>query len=313
MTYVRVRVAVLIAVALVLLAGPAVADLQGQPWNGSAQPPPTAAVAAAPAPEPTSTRTRSAPAPVKSSPSRSPAHTPPATSAPANPGPPDTSSPSTDPALGPGGSVRRTGSEGVALTFDDGPDPVNTPLILDVLRQHGVKATFCLVGFRARDDPDLVRRIAGEGHTLCNHSWQHLFNLAKRPPEYIRADLVRTNETIRAAAPGARIGYFRAPGGYFTAGLSALASGLGMAPIYWEVDPRDWDHRGATDQAHIARVIGAVQKYTRPGSIVLSHDNGQPDTIEAYRTLLPWLKARFNLVALPAGRDKADARVAGPR
>jgi peptidoglycan-N-acetylglucosamine deacetylase len=190
--------------------------------------------------------------------------------------------------------------DAVALTFDDGPDPVQTPRILDLLAASGVKATFCLVGFRARDYPDLVRRIAAEGHTLCNHSWQHLFDLARRPADYIRADLMRTNETIRAAVPGAKIAYFRAPGGNFTPGLVAHARGLGMAPIYWEVDTRDWEHRGASDQAHIDRVIAVVRKYTRPGSIVLSHDNRQPTTIEAYRWLLPWLKERFRLVALPA-------------
>jgi peptidoglycan/xylan/chitin deacetylase (PgdA/CDA1 family) len=205
-----------------------------------------------------------------------------------------------DRSVGPGGSAKRTGSAAVALTFDDGPDPVQTPALLDLLRRHGVKATFCLVGFRARDNPDLVRRIAAEGHALCNHSWQHLVDLAQRPVDEIRHDLEATNDAIRAAMPGAKIRYFRAPGGHFTPDLVAIARGYGMASIYWQVDPRDWDHRGtASDQEHIARVIEAVRHEVRPGAIVLSHDNRQPTTIEAYRTLLPWLKARFTLRALP--------------
>ena len=197
------------------------------------------------------------------------------------------------------GAIRRTGTAAVALTFDDGPDPVQTPLMLDLLEANGVKATFCLVGFRVRDNPDLVRRIVAEGHTLCNHSWQHLLDLATRDPEYVRHDLEATNAAIRSAVPDARIAYFRAPGGNFTPELVALAKRLGMTSIHWHVDPRDWDHKkGETDPAHVARVIEWVQRITRPGSIVLSHDNRQPDTIEAYRTLLPWLKARFVLAPL---------------
>jgi peptidoglycan/xylan/chitin deacetylase (PgdA/CDA1 family) len=195
--------------------------------------------------------------------------------------------------------LRRTGSEAVALTFDDGPDPQNTPAILDLLKREGVKATFCLVGFRARDHPDLVRRIVADGHTLCNHSWQHLIDLAKRPPAEIRQDLEHTNEAIRAAVPGARIPYFRAPGGNFTRDLVRLARQMGMTSIYWQVDPRDWEHKKEESAtAHVDRLIHDIKRDTRPGAIVLSHDNKQPTTIEAYKVLLPWLKQRFLLVPL---------------
>lgn len=197
------------------------------------------------------------------------------------------------------GAQRRTGTDAVALTFDDGPDPVNTPLILDLLKQEGVKATFCLVGFRARDNPDLVRRIVAEGHTLCNHSWQHLIDLAKRPPGEIVQDLEHTNQAIRAAVPGARIPYFRAPGGNFTKGLVRTAKQMGMMSIYWEVDPRDWEHKKEESAtAHVDRLIHDLKRDIKPGAIVLSHDNKQPTTIEAYKVLLPWLKQNFQLIAL---------------
>ena len=201
---------------------------------------------------------------------------------------------------GPGGSVVKTGSPAVALTFDDGPDPINTPKILDQLKQCGVKATFCLVGFRARDNPAMVARIAAEGHTLCNHSWQHLFDLAKRDDTYIRRDLQKTNDAIHKAAPGAKISYFRAPGGNFTGKLVSIAQDLGMKSIYWHVDPRDWESsKYGKGTPMVNHVIAAVERDVRPGSIILSHDNGKPDTITAYRTLLPWLKARYTLIGLP--------------
>jgi hypothetical protein len=69
-----------------------------------------------------------------------------------------------------------------------------------------------------------------------------------------------------------------------------------MTSLYWQVDPQDWDHKtGETDAAHTARVIADVKKHVRPGSIVLSHDFNQPDTIAAYEKLLPWLKENFTL------------------
>jgi peptidoglycan/xylan/chitin deacetylase (PgdA/CDA1 family) len=196
--------------------------------------------------------------------------------------------------------VTGTGTGGVALTFDDGPDPVNTPKLLDLLDQNGIKATFSLVGFRTRDNPAVVRRIAAAGHTLCNHSWQHLMDLGKRPLSYQKWDLTSTANAIEAAAPDTPVRYFRAPGGNFTPGLVDLIRQAGMTPLYWSVDPRDWDSAsygfGASMVSHI---VGAVQADVRPGRIVLSHECRHPDTVTAYATLLPWLKARYPLVGLP--------------
>jgi peptidoglycan/xylan/chitin deacetylase (PgdA/CDA1 family) len=233
-----------------------------------------------------------------------PANPAPTSSATAGPGAPSPSGSASGPVKQPQftstGALRRTGSEAVALTFDDGPDPVNTPLILDLLKQEGVKATFCLVGFRARDNPDLVRRIVAEGHTLCNHSWQHLLDLAKRPPGEIAQDLKHTNDVIRAAVPDAKIPYFRAPGGNFTKDLVRAAKQMGMTSIYWQVDPRDWEHKKEESATtHVDRLVHDLKRDTKPGAIVLSHDNKQPTTIEAYKIVLPYLKQNFQLIPLP--------------
>ncbi|GAB2598491.1 hypothetical protein Aab01nite_74510 [Paractinoplanes abujensis] len=201
---------------------------------------------------------------------------------------------------GPAGSHVLTGTKGVALTFDDGPDPAETPKLLRLLAKHHVKATFCLVGSNAQRHPELVRQIVAGGHTLCNHTWNHSLKLGKNPAPKIRADLQRTNAAILRAAPQAKIKYFRAPGGNFTPRLVAVAQQLKMTSIYWDVDPRDWSHRkGETSAAHQAKVISSVARHCRPGAIVLSHDYAQPDTIKAYKKLIPWLKKRYTLVALP--------------
>ncbi|MEU8237715.1 polysaccharide deacetylase family protein [Actinoplanes missouriensis] len=200
---------------------------------------------------------------------------------------------------GPARSITTTGRDGVALTFDDGPDPTYTPQLLDMLAKANVKATFCVVGTQVKRHPELVKAIAKAGHSLCNHSWNHDLKLGKKPPAKIKADLERTNAAIRAAVPGAKIRYMRAPGGNFTPNLVKMSRKLGMESLYWHVDPRDWEHpKGESHAAHRKKVVRIVQKHTRKDSVILSHDYAQPDTIAAYRTLLPWLRQRFKLIAL---------------
>jgi peptidoglycan/xylan/chitin deacetylase (PgdA/CDA1 family) len=183
----------------------------------------------------------------------------------------------------------------VALTFDDGPNPTYTPQILNLLREYGIKATFCLIGVNVRNHPELVQRIVREGHTLCNHTWNHDLQLGTRSVAEIRSDLQRTNDEIHRAMPGAKISYFRHPGGNWTAAAVQVATELGMTPLHWAVDPRDWDRPG-TDE-----IIHTVISQTRAGSIVLMHDGGgdRSQTVEACRTILPNLKSRFALIALP--------------
>jgi len=221
---------------------------------------------------------------------------------------------------GPAHSLRTTGSAAVALTFDDGPDPVQTPKILELLAANQVKATFCLVGDQVRRHPEIVRQIVEAGHTLCNHTWDHSLTIGKTKPAKIQADLRRTNDAIRAAVPGAQIPFFRAPGGNFTDALVQTAYADGMTSLYWEVDPRDWEYAdGEDDASHVEKIVKSVRKDVRPGSIVLSHDFNQPDTILAYEQLLPWLKERFELgvpeqplppATSPAGAPAAAAGVA---
>lgn len=219
--------------------------------------------------------------------------------------PPETGRPSPDatasaPAAtgdgdGPYGAHVTTGSSRVALTFDDGPDPRWTPQVLALLSQYGVKATFCVVGENAESYPDLVRSIAAEGHTLCNHSWKHDVNLGRRTPETIRADLIRTNDAILAAAPGTRIAYYRQPGGAWTGPVASACAELGLTPLHWSVDPSDWRAPGA------ATVAARIRAQIAPGAIVLMHDAGgdRSGTVAALQQLLPELLARYELEPLP--------------
>ncbi|HEY3008327.1 MAG TPA: polysaccharide deacetylase family protein [Micromonosporaceae bacterium] len=192
------------------------------------------------------------------------------------------------------GVQRVTGSADIALTFDDGPSPTWTPKVLDLLRANRVKATFCLVGAQVHKYPALVARIVREGHVLCNHSWIHDVKLGGRPAAAIRADLVRTNAEIRKAVPGAKIAFFRQPGGRWTPAVVTIVRALGMIPLGWDVDPRDWEKPPARTIQQ--RVLTGV----RPGSIVLLHDGGgdRTQTLAACRSLLTQLRGRFHFVPM---------------
>jgi peptidoglycan/xylan/chitin deacetylase (PgdA/CDA1 family) len=286
----------------------------GQPTGRGAQPgdAATAAPTAAPSTSTAAPATTPATTPAGASPPAAPSTASPSTAAaaPAASPPPSATAGSTATAApaGAGPVLKLTGSDGVALTFDDGPSPTHTPQLLALLRQHGVKATFCLVGVEVRANPQLVAAIVRDGHALCNHSWSHDLRLGTRSAEHIRADLKRTNDEIHKVVPGTPIRYFRHPGGNWTPAAIQIAQDLGMAAAGWDVDPRDWDTKAyGTGAGMTAHIVAAVRQKTRPGSIVLAHDAGgeRAATIAAMRILLPELAQRFRLVALPSGTAAA--------
>jgi peptidoglycan/xylan/chitin deacetylase (PgdA/CDA1 family) len=225
--------------------------------------------------------------PVSPSPTPSPSPLPPS--------PTPSSLPALGAANGPAGTITTTGSAAVALTFDDGPGG-NTAQVLDLLKQYGIHATFCIIGRMITPaNAALIRRIVAEGHTLCNHTWTHDLNLKARAEAQIRSELQRTNDAIHAIVPDAPIIYFRNPGGNFSPLTVAVAKSMGMESIYWAVDPRDWSRPG------VQAIIGTVLSHTHEGSIVLMHDGGgdRSQTVQALATILPNLKSRFTLIPLP--------------
>lgn len=179
-------------------------------------------------------------------------------------------------------------TNGVALTIDDGPHPTWTPQVLDLLAQYNVRATFCLVGEQVRRYPELVRRIVADGHTLCDHSWDHDEQLGRRSPEVIERELRNTYDAIVEATGGIKPIYYRAPGGNWSTSMIDEARALGMVCLNWSVDPADWSRPG-TD-----KIVSLVLKNTAPGDVVLMHDGGgdRSQSLQALNTLLPRLQAR---------------------
>jgi peptidoglycan/xylan/chitin deacetylase (PgdA/CDA1 family) len=153
----------------------------------------------------------------------------------------------------------------VALTFDDGPGPIYTAQVLAILRRYGVTATFFMIGENVEKYPDVLRQVLAEGHHLGNHTWSHP-DLGKRSDTQVREEIERTNDIIARAGCTQPPGLFRAPYGYFTPASFAVCADLGLRPVSWSVDPRDWSNPG-TDA-----IVDTVLCQARTGSIVLEHD-----------------------------------------
>jgi peptidoglycan/xylan/chitin deacetylase (PgdA/CDA1 family) len=189
------------------------------------------------------------------------------------------------------------GDRVVALTFDDGPHPQQTPQILDLLAEHHAVATFCMVGTQARAHPELVRRVVGAGMRLCNHTVHHDEKLARHSGPVIERELNEASDALRdAAGDDVPIRYFRAPGGNWTPALERIAAGHGMRPLAWSVDPRDWSRPG------VDTIVTSVQQHVRPGSVILLHDGGgrRDQTVAALARLLPWLADQGYRLDFPA-------------
>lgn len=156
----------------------------------------------------------------------------------------------------------RTRRNVAALTFDDGPDPVHTPHLLDILADHGARATFFMVGEMARRYPDVVRRVAEEGHAIGNHTWDHP-SLPKISDRERRRQMRACREATRPY--GLRL--LRPPYGHLN--LASRLTGLfaGYEVVGWNADVEDWRFQ---DSEAIAERIGQL---VRPGAVFVLHDS----------------------------------------
>ncbi|MFH8773246.1 polysaccharide deacetylase family protein [Streptomyces sp. NPDC085866] len=178
------------------------------------------------------------------------------------------------------------GDHAVNITIDDGPDPQWTPQVLQVLKDNGVKATFCMVGTQAEAHPDMVKKVVAAGHRLCDHTVSHDTTMDKKSEAYQSQQILDAERQITKASGGVRPMYYRAPGGAFTPYSRHLAASHGMRPLGWNVDSKDFERPG-TDA-----IVTTVKGELHNGPTLLFHDAGgdRSQTVAALRTLLPWLK-----------------------
>ena len=158
-------------------------------------------------------------------------------------------------------------SEAVYLTFDDGPDELYTPQVLDALDVVGAKATFFVLGSLAQQCPELVREVQARGHEVGNHSFHH-YHPRFTLPGKARRDVIEGTDAITDIL-GAAPRLFRPPHGYPKRASLAQAEALGQATVLWDISAIDWGPRGQADG--IRRRLATVGA----GDIVLMHDGSR--------------------------------------
>ena len=177
----------------------------------------------------------------------------------------------------------------VALTFDDGPDPIDTPAVLDILKEKQARATFFVLGQAAQSNPDLLKRLVIEGHEIGNHSFKH---------DYQQRHLVEEmNQTDQAvfAATGTHTYFYRPPGGFVSQNQLDTIKKNGHIVALWSVDSKDWRNPG------VKQIVDNVMKNVFPGAIILMHDGGyqRSQTVKALGPIIVALRVQgYRLVTL---------------
>ncbi|BDG61675.1 polysaccharide deacetylase family protein [Caldinitratiruptor microaerophilus] len=295
------RLAATVAAALLLAA----CGVRSAPGSGKAAPGPSGSPAqgtgsSAPAPAPV--------APSGNPPGQATAPAAPVGQAPAGtapPGPTRPAGPSEEtihwyvPSIGAplrSDDPRAKGKKVVMLTFDDGPKPETTPLILDVLKRENVKALFFVTGYGAKNE-DLLRRIHEEGHRIGTHTVNHTLLTRLQGRDAIRAEIEPVNQVVERVT-GQRVRYFRPPNGMYNADVLAVVKELGLELINWSHGSQDWVLANTRkDPAEVVRYVLAEKPpapgatVLHPGAVILMHDT-LPWTAQALPDIIAGLRER---------------------
>jgi peptidoglycan/xylan/chitin deacetylase (PgdA/CDA1 family) len=178
--------------------------------------------------------------------------------------------------------VPRSGD--VYLTFDDGPHPEHTPRVLDVLREHGTRATFFVIGENAQANPDLTRRIVAEGHLLAHHSFAHT-DPARTPARQLLIELDKTQEVFRTVAHNSSQ-LFRPPHGKLTLAKLLSLWRRGFTIVLWNRDSKDYARRTPEELSQWLK-----HRPLAGGDIVLMHDTN-PHTPRALAGIIESTRSR---------------------
>lgn len=174
----------------------------------------------------------------------------------------------------------------VALTFDDGPSPVYTPEILDILDKHQIKATFFVIGVVAKSHPQVLRETIKRGHEIGNHSMYH-DKISHKSVEAIYADLSNVDKIIHAQGYTGPI-FFRSPFGLTSDSLRTTLSKMHKTNFLFDFLSQDWDNIPAD------LIYNRIIEKARPGFIIVLHDGGnhRENTVKATDRIIATLKEK---------------------
>jgi peptidoglycan/xylan/chitin deacetylase (PgdA/CDA1 family) len=175
------------------------------------------------------------------------------------------------------------GPKTIALTIDDGPSPIYTPQILQILAKYKVTASFSMVGENVTYYPGVARDVADAGHVIVNHTWDHA-NLSTLTESQTRAEIAHASDAIHTAV-GRVPTIFRAPYGAWSRTTLEYCAREKLTALDWSVDPRDWARPG------VSKIVSNILKNTGTGSIILEHDGGgnRSETVAALKIAIPRL------------------------
>lgn len=184
-------------------------------------------------------------------------------------------------------SEKNSEKKQIALTFDDGPDEIYTPMLLDGLKKRNVRATFFLLGKQAEKYPDIVRRIYEEGHLIGCHSYEHV-NFNELSEEAACRQIQSTCDLIRELTGNAPA-FVRPPYGAWP---SCLEDDFCMIPVLWDIDPLDWSvHDTALVTSRVLRKAG-------DSDIILLHDASESSVQAAFQIIDIMTEENFEFVTI---------------
>ncbi|MDD5073186.1 MAG: polysaccharide deacetylase family protein [Candidatus Omnitrophica bacterium] len=160
----------------------------------------------------------------------------------------------------------KTDEKVVALTFDDGPSPAWTPLILDELKKAGIKATFFMVGKHVERYPEIAKRVAREGHDIENHGYDHRVMIYYKMDE-LKKEIDETEKIIKDVT-GQTTRYFRPPKAWLNDTEKQKIKEMGYGIVLWSLNSKDWV------TFHDKQITSYISRHIRPGDIILFHDSG---------------------------------------
>ncbi len=189
-------------------------------------------------------------------------------------------------------------SKSIALTFDDGPDPLYTGMILDVLKENDVKATFFLVGNKIKENPGIAERIFKEGHCIANHTYTHI-DLKKKSFKVIYSEIQQTEQLIMNIC-GVSPKLFRPPWGHISTSQKEELEKYGYKIVLWDVNSGDYKP-GVT----VNEIVSNVMKNIGGNKVIVFHDSdyqckaSRQNTVLALPEIIGFLKALgYNFVTI---------------
>ena len=181
-----------------------------------------------------------------------------------------------------------SGDPEILFTFDDGPNPQTTPLVLDTLKAHHIHAVFFMVGEMAENPKakDLIARILREGHIIANHTMSHQDLCRLKDPARAEREIDDGKAAIEAAS-GIHVQWFRTPYGVRCERVDEMLAARKLTHFHWDLDPQEWKHGSAKKAfAYVTKQLGMMQGR----NVLLMHDIKKA-TVESLPQILDWLEA----------------------